>query len=137
MADRIGVDFDNRPLQPIVIADADGFPHTFQIRSMLVATGHEMEALEITNDGQLGYCFRMLAESRPMSWNCFERCMRGCVARWRTATSNANKKKTGTATIALDSGIRVTVTPATATVATGSSFSNSMPLLPTTTLPMM
>ena len=56
---------------PIVIADADGVPHTFQIRSMLVATGHEMEALEITNDGQLGYCFRVLAEVEADVWELF------------------------------------------------------------------
>lgn len=50
MADRLGVAFDNTPLQPIVIADADCVPHAFQIRSMLVATGHELAGLEITND---------------------------------------------------------------------------------------
>lgn len=37
------------------VADADGLPHTFEIRSMLVATGHEMDALEITIARQLGY----------------------------------------------------------------------------------
>jgi len=73
MADRIGVDFDNTPLQPIVIADADGVPHTFQIRSMLVATGHEMEALEITTDGQLGYCFRVLADVETDAWKLFRK----------------------------------------------------------------
>lgn len=62
MADRLGVAFDDTPLQPIVIDDVDGVPHTFQIRSMLVATGHEMEALEMTNDRQLGYCFRVLGD---------------------------------------------------------------------------
>lgn len=73
MADRIGIAFafDNTPLQPIVIADADGVPHTFRIRSMLVATGHEMEALEITNDQQLGYCFRVLGELETDAWELF------------------------------------------------------------------
>ena len=73
MADRIGVDFDNRMLQPIVMADPDGDPHTFQIRSMLVTTGHEMEALEIGNDGQLGYCFRVLAEAETDVWELFRK----------------------------------------------------------------
>ena len=73
MADRLGVAFDNTTLQPIVIADADGVPHTFRIRSMLVATGHEMEALEITNDEQLGYCFRVLGELETEAWELFRK----------------------------------------------------------------
>ena len=39
-----------------------GAPHTFRIRSMLVATGHEMEVLEITNARQLGYCLVCFGE---------------------------------------------------------------------------
>ncbi len=70
-ADRIGVAFDNTSLQPIVIADADGVQHTFRIRSMLVATGHEMEALEIINDQQLGYFFRVLGEVETDAWELF------------------------------------------------------------------
>jgi hypothetical protein len=45
----------------------------FQIRSMLVATGHEMEALEITSDGQLGYCFRVLADGETDAWKLFRK----------------------------------------------------------------
>lgn len=71
MSDRLGVAFDHTLLQPIVIADADGVPHTFQIRSMLVATGHEMEALEMTNDRQLGYCFRLLGDLEADAWELF------------------------------------------------------------------
>jgi hypothetical protein len=71
MADRLGVAFDNTPLQPIVIADAEGVPHTFKIRSMVVATGHEMEPLEITNDRQLGYCFRVLGDLEADAWELF------------------------------------------------------------------
>jgi hypothetical protein len=37
LADRIGVDFDNTPIAPIVVADVDGVRHRFEIRSMLVA----------------------------------------------------------------------------------------------------
>ena len=37
-ADRLGVDFDGTRLQPIVVPDLDGTPHTFQVRSMLHST---------------------------------------------------------------------------------------------------
>jgi len=59
-AERLGIVFDNRALQPIVVDDADGVPHTFTIRSMLVPTGHAMEALEIVGDGRQGYRFSVL-----------------------------------------------------------------------------
>ena len=39
----MGVDFDNTPLQPIAVSDADGIEHTFEFRSMLVGTGHALE----------------------------------------------------------------------------------------------
>jgi hypothetical protein len=39
--------------------------------SMLVATGHEMEALEITNARQLGYCFRVLGDLEADAWELF------------------------------------------------------------------
>lgn len=71
MADRLGIDFDHTTFQPIVIADADGVPHIFQVRSLLVATGHEMEALEITNDQRLGYCFRVLGDLETDTWELF------------------------------------------------------------------
>jgi hypothetical protein len=38
MSARVGVAFDHTPLDPIVLADHDGVPRTFEIRSMLVAT---------------------------------------------------------------------------------------------------
>ena len=40
---------------------------------MLVATGHEMEALEVTNDGQLGYCFRVLGKLEIEAWELFSK----------------------------------------------------------------
>ena len=49
MADRLGVDFDNTPIAPIVVTDVDGVRHRFEIRSMLVATGHAMSAREVKN----------------------------------------------------------------------------------------
>jgi hypothetical protein len=74
-ADRLGVAFDTIPLVPIVLADAEGVPHTFEIRSMLVATGHEMEALEITKgrkDRQLGYRFSVLGDHEADAWELFQ-----------------------------------------------------------------
>lgn len=38
-ANRLGIDFDEPQFEPIVLADADGHPHTFKFRSMLVPTG--------------------------------------------------------------------------------------------------
>jgi hypothetical protein len=62
MAEQMGVDFDNAVLQPVVVADARGVPHTFEIRSMLAATGHEMFATEIPRPGRGGYEFRILGD---------------------------------------------------------------------------
>jgi hypothetical protein len=45
-ADRLGIDFDNTP---IVVTDVDGVRHWFEIRSMLVGTGHAMSASEVKN----------------------------------------------------------------------------------------
>lgn len=35
LAQRLGVDFDNTPIPPIVVTDVDGVRHRFEIRSML------------------------------------------------------------------------------------------------------
>jgi hypothetical protein len=37
-AQLLGVDFDSTPLEPVALTDVDGVAHTFEIRSMLVAT---------------------------------------------------------------------------------------------------
>lgn len=73
MADRLGIDFDGTTLQPIVLADADGVPHTFQIRSMLVPTGHEMEAVESPRPAHGGYRFAVLGDLEADSWDLFQR----------------------------------------------------------------
>ena len=52
IAGHLGVAFDGTPLQPIVMADADGSAHTFTIRSRLGATGLVMEAVEVTTAGR-------------------------------------------------------------------------------------
>ena len=49
LADRLGIDFDNTPIAPIVVTDVDGVRHRFEIRSMLVGTGHAMSAREVRN----------------------------------------------------------------------------------------
>jgi hypothetical protein len=46
IAARMGVDFDDTPVQPIELADADGVRHRFEIQSLLAATGREMTAQE-------------------------------------------------------------------------------------------
>ena len=45
-AARMGVDFDDTPVQPIELADVDGVMHRFEIQSLLAATGREMIAQE-------------------------------------------------------------------------------------------
>ena len=73
MADRRGVAFDHATFEPVVRPDADGVPHTLTVRSLLVATGHEMEALEIRRDGRVGYHFRVLGEADADAWELFQR----------------------------------------------------------------
>jgi hypothetical protein len=72
-ADRLGIDFDEPRFQPIVLEDADGTPHTFKCRSMLVATGHEMEALEIIDEPHEGYRFGILGDFEADAWELFQR----------------------------------------------------------------
>jgi hypothetical protein len=63
LADRLGIAFDNTPIAPIVVADADGVRHRFEIRSMLVGTGHAMSAREVGNrDAAGGYRFEVLGD---------------------------------------------------------------------------
>jgi hypothetical protein len=60
----MGVDFDNSPLQPVIVSDLDGVEHTFEFRSMLVPTGHALYARERVADGQEGYEFAVLGYDR-------------------------------------------------------------------------
>jgi hypothetical protein len=71
-AARMGIDFHEPAFQPIVLADADGIPHTFKIRSMLVPTGHEIEALEFTNGASVGYRFAVLGDFEADAWELFQ-----------------------------------------------------------------
>jgi hypothetical protein len=63
VADRLGIDFDNTPIAPVTVADFDGVPHRFEIRSMLCGTGHAMYAREVgPRDARGGYRFEILGD---------------------------------------------------------------------------
>jgi hypothetical protein len=62
-ADRLGIEFDNTPIAPITVTDVDGVRRRFEIRSMLVGTGHAMSAREVRNrDAHGGYRFEILGD---------------------------------------------------------------------------
>lgn len=67
----MGIDFDNTPLQPITVSDADGVDHTFEFRSMLVATGHALYARERLPEGREGYEFSVLGDFDANVWDLF------------------------------------------------------------------
>ena len=73
MSARVGVAFDHTPLDPIVLADHDGVPRTFEIRSMLVATGHAMRAEEVPRRERGGYRFAVLGDFEADAWQLFQR----------------------------------------------------------------
>jgi hypothetical protein len=62
IAERVGVDFAEPQFQPVVLEDPDGIPHTFLIRSILVPTGHELEAVEKTETDRPEYRFAVLGD---------------------------------------------------------------------------
>lgn len=73
-ADRLGVDFDNTAIPPFSITDVDGVRHRFEIRSMLVATGHAMYAREIGRPGANGgYRFEILGDLEADAHDLFAR----------------------------------------------------------------
>ncbi len=73
MADRLGIAFDNTPIVPIVVADADGVRHRFEIRSMLVGTGHAMYAREVgSRDAAGGYRFEILGDFEANAQDLFK-----------------------------------------------------------------
>ena len=73
IAERMGLDYDAPQFQPVVLEDADGAPHTFVIRSILVPTGHELEAVEQTDDDRPGYRFAVLGDFEADPWALFQR----------------------------------------------------------------
>jgi hypothetical protein len=73
VADRLGIAFDNTPIAPIVVADADGVRHRFAIRSMLVGTGHAMYAREVgSRDAAGGYRFEILGDREANAQDLFK-----------------------------------------------------------------
>lgn len=72
-AERLGIDFDEPRFQPIVLEDADGTPHNFTIRSMLVPTDLEIEAIESVDERRPGYRFAVLGDFEADAWELFQR----------------------------------------------------------------
>ena len=70
-AARMGVEFDNTPLQPVTVSDAGGVEHTFEFRSMLVGTGHALHAIERLPEGEEGYEFSVLGNFDAKVWDLF------------------------------------------------------------------
>jgi hypothetical protein len=81
----MGVEFDNTPLQPVTVSDCDGVNHTFEFRSMLVATGHALYARERLPKGREGYEFSVLGDFDANVWDLFrllyDRIRRGLAVR--------------------------------------------------------
>ncbi len=67
----MGVDFDNTPLQPVIVSDVDGVEHTFEFRSMLVPTGHALYARARAPDEQEGYEVAVLGDFDANVWDLF------------------------------------------------------------------
>src|SRR5690606_38744026 len=73
-ADRLGVDFDNTAMPPFAITDVEGVRHRFEIRSMLVPTGHAMYARAIARPGANGgYRFEILGDLEADAHDLFTR----------------------------------------------------------------
>jgi hypothetical protein len=86
---RIGIDYDEPRFQPIVLKDRDGAPHTFLIRSILVPTGHELEAVEKTESDRPGYRFAVLGDFEAEPWELFSGSSPAYVTRSQRDTSGA------------------------------------------------
>jgi hypothetical protein len=67
----MGIEFDDTPLQPVTVPDADGIEHTFEFRSMLVPTGHALYARERLPDEQEAYEFAVLGDFDANVWDLF------------------------------------------------------------------
>jgi len=73
-AERMGVTFDETPVGPFEVADADGRRHRFEVRSFLCPTGREMMAEEAPRrrDGG-GYRFAVLGDFEADAWQLFQK----------------------------------------------------------------
>lgn len=90
IAERIGVEHDEPCFQPVVLEDADGVRHTFLIRSILVPTGHELEAVEKTDSDRPGYRFAVLGDFEADPWALCQR----LFARMREAVTTRHVRRT-------------------------------------------
>ena len=70
---RMGVEFDDTPIQPIELTDTHGVRHRFEIRSLLVATGREMVAEEVPRPERGGFRFAVLGDYEADAWELFQR----------------------------------------------------------------
>ena len=73
IAARMGVEFDDTPIQPIELAGADGTVHRFRIQSLLAATGREMIAEEVPRPERGGFRFAVLGDYEADAWELFRR----------------------------------------------------------------
>lgn len=92
-AHRLGIDFDNTLIAPIVVTDVDGVRHQFEIRSMLVPTGHAMSAREVSKpDARGGYRFEILGDFETEARDLFkllrERIRQGLSVRYVEETEH-------------------------------------------------
>ena len=83
MAARMGVDFDHAQLPSVVLEDAGGEGHAFDIVSRLCATGHVMEALEVRNGEVRGYSFAVLGDFEVDAMALFGSSTSECAGGWR------------------------------------------------------
>jgi hypothetical protein len=68
----MGVNFDNMPLQPVTVSDADAIDHTFEFQSMmLVGTGHALTH-ESAPEGRDGYEFSVVGDFEADVWELFK-----------------------------------------------------------------
>ncbi len=85
MATRMGVDFDHAQLASVVMEDAVGESHIFDIVSRISATGHVMEALEVRQGEVRGYSFAVLGDvevdAMALFGELYERMRQGLAAR--------------------------------------------------------
>lgn len=86
MAARMGVDFDNARLPSVVMKDATGESHAFDIVSRFCATGHAMDAVEVREGEARGYSFSVLGDfeidAMALFGELYERMRQGLATRY-------------------------------------------------------
>ena len=108
-AERLGVNFDDTPIAPTVVTDVDGVRHRFEIRSMLVGTGHAMDAREVgQREARGGDRLELLgdreADAQDLSARLRERIRHGLSVRHVHETEQGGSSRRRTASAASSSG---------------------------------